>query len=414
MLPALVLLSGVVLGLPVFLVLLAAVLSSTLLDPSIPDLVIIQRAFAGLDSFPLLAIPLFVLGGELMVQTGVAARIMKLATLVFGHIRGGLALAVVGGCTFFSSISGSAPATVLTVGKLSGKSLVDAGYSRNFMLGLLLSCGGLGIVIPPSIFLIVFGVVTGTSIAQLFYWSLLAGLLFAGVFAVCAIIYARMRGFPVLPRPERAEFVRVLRDALPSLLIPLLVIGGVSSGVTTPTEAGVTVIAYVLLLDAFLYHELDRSKLVRVFRDGALTTAKVMIILSAAAALSWLITASGVAAGLDQWFGGFESKWTFLLVANLVFLVGGMFLDATSLGVIVGPLLVAAGMQYGIPPVAIGVILGVNGAIGMYTPPFGLNLFVAPEVGGGSLESTVRTLIPFYWVSLLALVLVNAMAVLVI
>lgn len=407
----LILVAGILLGMPIFLVLLASVLGASWMDPSIPDLIIIQRSFSGLDSFPLLAIPLFILGGELMVKSSVARRIMQLATLLLGQFRGGLALSIIGGCTFFSSISGSAPATVLTVGKLSGGALLEAGYSRNFMLGLLLSCGGLGIVIPPSIFLIVFGVVTGTSISALFSISLLAGLLFATVFSVCAIGYARHRKFPALPPPSAIALRQALRDALPCLLIPLLVVGGVVSGVFTPTEAGVVVVIYTLLLDRLLYHELDVRQLLAVFRNSALTSAKVMIILSAASALSWLITASGFTAGLDSWFGQLESKWIFLLLANLIFLIGGMFLDATSLGVIVGPLLVAIGSRYGISPVAIGVILGVNGAIGMYTPPFGLNLFVAPEVGGGSLDSTVRALVPFYWVSLLALVLVNIMVI---
>lgn len=396
------------LGLPIFFVLCAAVGLAMGLEGGMPMAVITERLFAGLDKFSLMAIPFFILTGNLMNVGGLSRRLVHLANLLVGRVTGGLGITAVCSSLFFGAISGSSPATVVAVGSMLYPSLLKGGYGRSFSIGVLIASGSLGIIIPPSIVMIVYAAVTGVSVGALFIAGLGAGLAYGLCFILYSVWYAWRHDVPRGDVPPWRTVWRALGDAAWGLGVPVVVLGGIYAGVFTPTEAAAVSVMYALFVSACIYREKSFGELWQSIVDAAGATAQIMIILAAASVLSWYLTANGLALETAQAMLGLSNNpIIILMLINAAVLIAGMFIDAASIMVILGPLLYKVGMQIGVDPIHLGIILTVNGAIGMYTPPFGLNLFVASTLGTVSYADAVRGSLPFIFLGLLGLLIVT-------
>ncbi|MFZ1726451.1 MAG: TRAP transporter large permease [Albidovulum sp.] len=392
---------------PIFLALGVPVLAFIALTTPTPSVLVIQRMFSGLDKFPLMAIPFFILAGNLMASGGLSTRLIRLAIALVGPLHGGLAMTSVVGSMFFSAISGSSPATVIAVGKLMMPSMDDAGYKRTFSVGLLMSAGSLGIVIPPSIFMIVYGAVTGVSIGALFIAGIGAGAIYGITLLVMCWIYSRWNNLPTTGNWSGTEIRDATVGASWGIAIPFIVLGGIYGGIFTPTEAAAVTVVYAAFVTIAIYRELSTRDLIKVLVDSAVTTAQVMIIVSAASAFAWYLTTSGFAAAVSSMLSGIgDDPIKVLMVINVVILIAGMFLDPNSIIIILVPFLYTVAMTAGIDPIHLGIVLCVNAAIGMFTPPFGLNLFVATGIGVTYREAVIGSL-PFILIALLALLVIT-------
>jgi len=397
-----------VIGTPIFIALSGAVVTSVLWEGGTPLTIVIERLFAGLDKFSLMSIPFFILTGSLMSFGGLSQRIVNLANLLVGRFTGGMGMTAVSSSMFFSAISGSSPATVVAVGSLLYPAMKEQGYKRSFSIGVIVASGSIGIIIPPSIVMIVYAAVTGVSVGALFMAGLGAGLLYGACFFPYCYYQARKDGVKRSPAPTAQQFWQALKDAAWGLGVPVVVLGGIYGGIFTPTEAAAVAVVYAFCVSAFIYREKTISELFGVISGSATTTAQVMIILAAASVLSWYLTSNGIAVIIaEQVLSISNNPYHILFLINVTVLIVGMFLDAASIMVILGPLFYVVGIKVGINPIHLGVVLTVNGAIGMFTPPFGLNLFVASSVGDVTYLQAVRGALPFIWLALFALALLT-------
>jgi C4-dicarboxylate transporter DctM subunit len=400
--------SLLVIGAPIFIALSAAVVIVMWLAGDLPLAIVTERLFAGLDKFSLMAIPFFILTGNLMNVGGLSRRLVYLANLLVGRLTGGLGVTAVCSSMFFGAISGSSPATVVAVGSMLYPALLEGGYRRPFSIGVIIASGSLGIIIPPSIVMIVYAAVTGVSVGALFIAGVGAGLIYGLCFILYSIWYAWRHDVPRGEVPPWSAVWGAVKDASWGLGVPVLVLGGIYAGVFTPTEAAAVSVVYALFVSAFVYREKSYAELWRSILDSATATAQVMIILAAASVLSWYLTANGLALDATEAILGLSANpVAILMLINVAVLVAGMFIDAASIMVILAPLLYKVGMQIGINPIHLGVILTVNGAIGMFTPPFGLNLFVASSLGDVDYAQAVRGSLPFIGIAIIALIIVT-------
>lgn len=393
-------------GLPMFIALAGAVGGSLLLQGE-PLAILPHRMFGGVDKFALMAIPFFILAANLMGRGGISARVIRLANALVGPIHGGLGITAVVACMFFAAISGSAPATVIAIGALMLPALTKAGYSKPFSVGLITAAGSLGIVIPPSVVMIVYGAATGVSVGNLFMAGFGAGGIMGIVFIVYAWLYGRKHGLKGEPW-SRKEIVAASKDAAWGLGVPGLILGGIYGGIFTPTEAAAVAVVYSLVVSLLVYREINLREVWNIAVDSALTTAQVMIILASANVLAYFFTVERFTTAIADTVVSFgaTSVMVFLLI-NIVVLIAGMFVDGSSIVMILGPLLMPIARKVGIDPVHLGVVLTVNSAIGMFTPPFGLNLFAAVGVANESILRVSRAVLPFILVALLALLAVT-------
>ncbi|VEB22903.1 TRAP transporter large permease [Avibacterium volantium] len=401
----------ILLGIPLYISILFSCIGYILLRGDIAVGLIIQQLYSGIDKYSLLAIPLYILAGNLICCSKIGERIVSFLKVLLSPFYGGAGIVTVLSALFFSLISGSAPATVLTVGKLMRESMYSSGYSKNFTLGLIISTGSLGIVIPPSIFLIVYGVVTNTSIKELFIYGAYTGFIFGSVFLISTIFYAWFNNIKSDREISANKFYKELKNGFLALLLPFIVILGISTGITSPTEAGIAILVYGLFLGFFVYKDLTIKRLSKIVLDSVKTTSQIMIIMTSASLLGWLLAESNYLDVVHEFFLGFESNVIPLILINILFLSLGMIIDITSLAVILSSVIMVISVATNIPLIAIGAIMAINGAIGMYTPPFGLSLFVAKEIGALNYEQTVKLLFPFYAISLFALILVNILVI---
>ena len=398
-----------VLNTPIFIALSGTVVVIFATMTDFPLTTIILRQFAGLNKFALMSIPFFILAANIMGKGGISRRLVNLAQGLVGFLPGGMGMTAILACLFFGAISGSAPATVVAIGAILYKPLLDNNYGKNFSAGLITSSGALGIIIPPSVTMIVFGAVTGTSVGTLFMAGFGAGALFGLLFMIYSFIYAlRHKEVVVSKRPSFKEIIDSFKGSTLGVGIPVIIIGGIYGGVFTPTEAAGVAVVYALVVSMFVYREMSWKDLYHVLVDSAVTTAATMIILSSAAVFSWILTSQGVTVALTQGIVSVSQNRTVVLIMiNIAVLVAGMFIDGASIITILGPLLMPIALQYGIDPIHLGVIVTVNCAIGMYTPPFGLNLFVASSITDLSIMRVTRGTLPFIAISLVTLVLVT-------
>lgn len=396
------------LGVPIFIALAGSVITALSVDGNVPLAIVIERLFAGLDKFSLMAIPFFILTGSLMSVGGLSRRIVHLANVLIGRFTGGMGMTAVSSSAFFSAISGSAPATVVAIGSLLHPELKRAGYDRNFSIGVIIASGSLGIIIPPSIVMIVYAAVTGVSVGALFMAGVGAGLLYALCFFPYCYYRAVRDGVERMPAPTGREVWSAFKDASWGVAVPVIVLGGIYGGVFTPTEAAAVAVVYAFAVSALVYRERTLRELFGTIVDASMTTAQVMIILSAASVLAWFMTSQGIAVGIaDSVLSLSENPYHLFMLMNVTVLIVGMFLDAASIMVILAPLFYRIGLEVGIDPIHLGAILTVNGAIGMFSPPFGLNLFVASSLGGVDYLQAVRGSLPFIAIALFALALLT-------
>ncbi len=364
-----------------------------------------------LNNFPLMAIPFFVLAANIMSRGGISRRLTEAGNAVVGQFRGGLAMTAVLSCMFFAAISGSSPATVVAVGTLLIPAMVKSGYDRQFSTGLIASSGSLGILIPPSIPLIVYGIATEESIGDLFIAGVLPGLFAGLLLLVMVIVVSRKRGYGTGENAivlTAAQKRRSLRDAALSLLLPIFVLGGIYGGVFTPTEAAAMAVLYAVLLAVLVYRELTIKDLGGILLGSARTSAMVMFIIANGILFTFVLTSERIPGQIASGLLGLElNKWSFLLLVNLLLLVVGCFMETSSAILIIAPILLPIAVELGVDPIHLGIIMIMNLEIGMVTPPFGLNLFVASGLTGMSVIQVARAAIPSALVLLTALFVVT-------
>ncbi|WP_322990154.1 MULTISPECIES: TRAP transporter large permease [unclassified Hoeflea] len=374
----------------------------------LPLLLVAQRMFTGIDSFPLMAIPLFILAGNLMSAGGISQRLVALAKSIVGGIQGGLACTCVLTCMLFAAVSGSSVATTFAIGAILIPAMVAHGYPKPFAASIQASSAELGVLIPPSIPLILYGVSTDTSVGKLFIAGLGPGLLVAGSLMALVLVICRVRGIGQRDGEGRESVGRALLASLPALLVPIVILGGIYSGIFTPTEASAVAVAAALIVGVGLYRELKIRDLPAILTKTVIATSAIMIIIAAAALFSFLITRSGLPNDIARWFQNvFENRIAFLLVVNLLLLVVGMFIETSAAILILAPILTPIAIAYGVDPVHFGLIVVVNLALGMITPPLGVNLFAACQVADLPVEKIIPQLFWFVLTVFAALMVIT-------
>jgi C4-dicarboxylate transporter DctM subunit len=370
--------------------------------------IISQRLFTGLENFAIMAIPFFILAGAFLTEGGVAARIIRFATALVGWLPGGLAMAAILACAFFATISGSSPATVAAIGAIMLPAMMKQGYPKRFAVGVITTSGSLGILIPPSIVMIIYAVSTSTSAGKLFIAGVVPGILLALVLMGVTFITAKRRGFPTLPRASAREIWHAFREAFWGLLLVAIVMGGIYGGIFTPTEAAAVSAVYAFVAAVFIYRDLRLSETFRVLLSAANTSAMLLYIVTNAVLFSYLLTSEQIPQAISDWVVAREfSPWMFLMAVNVALLAAGQFMEPSSIVLILAPLFLPIAQTLGIDPIHLGVIMTVNMEIGMIHPPVGLNLFVASHLARMGMTEVSIACLPWVGVLLLYLVLVT-------
>jgi len=380
----------------------------TLLIFDLPIQSLPSTLYSSLTKFTLLAIPFFFLAGLILEKAGISRRLINLAQTLTGHFTGGLAIVAVLAATFFASISGSGPATMAAVGSLIIPAMMNAGYRGGMAGGLLATAGGIGIILPPSIAYIVYGVIAEASIGKLFIAGIIPGILMALALAISSYFIAKKEKIPTLPKASGKEIWAAFKDAIWGLLAPIIILGGIYSGYFTATESAVVAVFYGLFVGLFIYKEIKIKELPKILLESAKTTAMIMLIIASASSFAWLITVEGIASDLADTLMSFaNNKYTMLFMINIILLIAGMFVDAISAFYIFLPIFLPIMASMGIDPIHFGVLMTLNLAIGLVTPPVGLDLYVACGLTGLSLKKISVGVIPFIIVALIVLALVT-------
>lgn len=396
------------LGVPIAFALGVASVLGLLTTGTIPLVIVPQRVFAGLDSFPLLAAPLFILAGALMETGGISARLTQFAGSLVGHIRGGMGMVVVLSTMLFSGISGSSTADTAAIGSVMIPAMARRGYQPAFATALVAAAGGMGILIPPCILMVIYALMTGTSVAALFLAGILPGAFMGGSLLAMVYLIARREGLPTEGRFSLREVRRSFVRAIPALVMPFLIVGGVLSGMFTVTESAVVAVLYGFVLSVLVYRELPWRELPQILVTSGMTTGVVMLVVGVASLFAWLITSvqipQWIAANLSAVSG---SPWFFLLLVNVIYLLLGCVFEVTAALIMTIPVILPVAQSYGIDPVHLGVVLIANLGIGLVTPPVGVCLFVACGIGKVPIDEVIRPLWPFLAVMVLSLLVIT-------
>ncbi len=366
------------------------------------------KLFETSEHYTLLAIPFFVLAGNFMSTGGVAKRMVNFAIAAVGHLRGGLAIASILACMLFAAVSGSSPATVVAIGSIVIAGMVKNGYGKDFAAGVICNAGTLGILIPPSIVMVVYAAVTEVSVGRLFMAGVVPGILLGLMLMVAVWWRAGKMNITPPPKASFAEVARTFRESMWGLALLVIIMGGIYGGIFTPTEAAAVSAVYALFVALFIYKDLSFKHLPEVFLESAKTTVMLMFIVGNALLFAHVLTTERIPQAIaEQIMSAGMSPWVFLLVVNLILLVAGNFMEPTGIILILAPILFPISQQLGIDPIHLGVIMVVNMEIGMVTPPVGLNLFVTSGVTGMSLMEVTRAALPWLSVLLVFLVIVT-------
>ncbi len=370
--------------------------------------IISQRLFTGLESFSIMAVPFFVLSGQFLIDGKIAARIVRFASNLVGWMPGGVAMAAVLACAFFATISGSSPATVMAIGSVMLPAMLKAGYPKRFSVGVITSSGSLGILIPPSIVMIIYAVATSESAGKLFIAGIVPGILLAALMMGLVFIQARRKHFPTMPKPTSAEFWASFRDAWGGIFMVVLVIGGIYGGLFTPTEAAAVAAVYAFVAAKFFYGDLSWKQVPKTLLSAANTSAMLLYIITNAILFSFLMTSEQIPQSMSQWVVEQNLQpWMFLLMVNFALLAAGQFMEPTSIVLILAPLFLPIAKTMGIDPIHLGIIMVVNMEIGMIHPPVGLNLFVASHLAKEGLTEVSIATLPWVGVMLIYLALIT-------
>jgi C4-dicarboxylate transporter DctM subunit len=396
--------SLLVLGVPIYLIFLATTILALAGFMPIPATMIPQTIFGSIDSFTLLAVPFFIFAGELMGRGGIATRLVRWFVAMFGGVRGSLALVTVASCELFGTMSGSSPATVAAIGRLMYPALREHGYGEKFALGLVTSTGAIATVIPPSILMILYGASAEQSVAKLFLGGFFPGLLIGALMAVYIFWYVSRENVRVTEKFGMRAFGQATVSAVWALGVPLVILGGIYSGIFTPTEAAGIAGIYGILVSAFVYRDVGWKGIWEIAVNSGLVTAQIMIIVAASGVFAWLLTISGVPQFLADTIQALQApQWGVLLATNVLLIVVGCLIDPTSATLVLTPLLLPLVKAVGVDPIHFGIILTVNLSMGMFTPPFGLNIFLAQSLFDAPTTRLYPGLVPFIVVQMVAL-----------
>ncbi|WP_252315319.1 TRAP transporter large permease [Sinobaca sp. H24] len=383
---------------PIGIALGVASLIALLYSGALPVEYIVQNLVTSVDSFPIMAVPFFILAGEIMGKGGVTNRLFEVANTLVGNKTGGFAMATIITCLFFAAISGSGPATVAAIGGIMIPAMVKMGYDKKFATALVAASGALGVIIPPSIPMVIYGITGGASVGDLFIAGIVPGILVALGLMLYAYIYSRRKGYHGTGVPFTfSKLGKAVWEAKWALIIPVIILGGIYGGVFTPTEAAAVAVVYGLIAGTLLYKELKLKDLPKIIADSALTTATVLIIIGTATVFGRIMTIEqipGQVAGAMLSLS--ENPIVIILIITAILLVIGCFMDTLAAIIILTPLLLPIAVELGYSPVHFGIIMIVNLAIGFITPPLGVNLFVASGISGISIESLSKAVLPFF------------------
>ncbi len=366
------------------------------------------KLFETSEHFTLLAIPYFILSGAFMTTGGVAKRMIRFANAAIGHLRGGLAMASVLACMLFAAVSGSSPATVVAVGSIVIAGMVKTGYTQPFAAGVICNAGTLGILIPPSIVMVVYAAATETSVGKLFMAGVIPGIMLGLMLMLAIYVRARMLNIPRQPRVVLSEVLTSGRDSLWGLLLIVIILGGIYGGIFTPTEAAAVAAWYAFFIAVFVYRDIGMKDVPHVLVEAAKVTIMLMFIVANALLFAHVLTTERIPQAIAETIVGWGMEpWQFLIVVNILLLIAGNFMEPTGIILILAPILFPIATQFGIDPVHLGIIMVVNLEIGMVTPPVGLNLFVTAGITGMSIMQVVRAALPWLMVLLAFLVIVT-------
>ena len=385
-----------ILSTPISMVLLATTAGALYFFLGVPLTALVQQLFGGLDNFLLLAIPFFILAGNIMAEGRIAEYLVSAMKVLVGRVPGGMALAGILTCMFFAAISGSSPATVIAVGSIMIPALVRDGYDERFSTGLITSSGTLGILIPPSIPMVLFSLVGGTSVGDMFMAGIVPGVMRVIVFGGFAVYMARRFGWGQREAYSFGESARILGKASWGLAMPVIVLGGIYSGVFTPTEAAAVSVVYALFVEACIYRSLTFDKMIAVIKNSAVLSSALLFIIACAMPFVWFLTREQLPAQAAAYIGSVvTNKYVFLFLVNIFLLIIGCVMDIVSAILVLTPIFLPMLDIFGIDPVHWGIIMIVNVEMGFLTFPFGLNLFVAMGLTGKPLTYIARSVMPF-------------------
>lgn len=380
---------------------------------------IVQRMFASLDSFPLTAIPFFILAGALMEVSGISNRLINFAQALVGRATGGLALVAVLSAMVFASISGSSAATTAAIGAIMIPAMAARGYPKRFATSVQASSGELGVILPPSIPMIIFALTAGVpvSIGDLFLAGVVPGMLIACALMLTVYIVSRRNGYGVTPASAEARadgldeipgIFESFRAAILPLMLPILILGGIYGGVFTPTEAAAAAVCFALVLGVIVFRTITFERLMYALRNSLLNTVVILLIIASASVFGWVLTVNRIPEMVAGVFVAVsDDPMVFLLLINALLLIVGMFIETGAAITILAPILAPVAVSLGISPVHFGIVMIVNLAVGMTTPPVGVNLFVACQIAGLRVEQILKSMLPFYFALLLCLLLVT-------
>lgn len=404
-----VLIIALVVNVPVGIAIGVSSLAAVLADGRLSSTYIVQQLVTSADSFPLMAIPLFILAGELMSAGGVSKRILNVCNVFFGRITGGLAIVTVIVCMFFAAVSGSGPATVAAVGSMVVPTMLEKGYSKSFTLALIATAGSIGVVIPPSIPMVIYGVSTSTSISGMFMAGFLPGILIGIGLIICCYFYCKKQGWKGDDRRYTAkEKLAAIWDAKWALINPVIILGGIYAGIFTPTEAAAVAAVYAFICGTFIHRELNIKNIFDPIAASCSTTGTTMVIIGCATAFTKILTIQRIPDMITKGISGLTTNYVLiLLLINLLLLIVGCFMDTTPAMMVLSPILLPIALSIGMNPIHFGVVMVVNLAIGFITPPLGINLFVAARVGREPLETVTSGIMRFMVVMLICLMLIT-------
>jgi C4-dicarboxylate transporter DctM subunit len=395
-------------GMPISISLGLTVLTFLFTMTTVPVEAVALKLFTGIEKFEIMAIPFFILAGNFLTHGGVAKRMINFATSLVGHMHGGLALGGVLACALFAAVSGSSPATVVAIGSIMLPAMVKQGYPMKFGVGVIGTSGGLGILIPPSIVMVIYAVSTNTSIGKLFIAGVIPGLLLGMLLLTVTWIVAKKRNYPRLPKASWTMRLRSMRECMWGLFLIVVVIGGIYSGIFTATEAAAMSAVYAFIVAVFIYKDMKLKDVPKTLLASANMSAMILYIITNAVLFSFLLTSEQIPQELTSWIThlGLGSVG-FLIMVNLLLLAAGNFMEPSSILLITAPLLFPMAMQLGIDPIHLGVLMTVNMEIGMITPPVGLNLYVASGISRLGLTDTTKACAPWILVMMAFLMLIT-------
>jgi C4-dicarboxylate transporter, DctM subunit len=395
-------------GMPISISLGLTVLTFLFTMTTVPITSVALKLFTGIERFEIMAIPFFILAGNFLTHGGVARRMIAFASSMVGHWHGGLALAGVMACALFAAVSGSSPATVVAIGSIILPAMVKQGFPKQFGAGVITTSGALGILIPPSIVMVMYSVATNTSVGQLFMAGVIPGLTLATMLGLTTWWRARKNNYPRLPKASWAERFRTFRESVWGLLLIVVVIGGIYSGIFTPTEAAAMSAVYAFFVAVFVYKDLTLRKVPKVLLDSANMSAMLLYIITNAVMFSFLMTSEQIPQVMAQWMldKGLGTV-AFLLFVNVLLLLAGNVMEPSSIVLIMAPILFPVAMKLGIDPVHFGIIMTVNMEIGMCHPPVGLNLYVASGITKMGITELTIAVWPWLLTMLVFLVIVT-------